>query len=108
MGNPVQLKATVTEVIPYGTGVYQVRLRPESWIPRFRAGQILHLALDGFCLAHGFWLAPHVFSITLGPDTECLEIVCSVKGRYTSGMQREIAVGYPVWLRLPGGSLAIS
>jgi ferredoxin-NADP reductase len=108
MGNAVRLKATVTDVTPFGSGVYQVRMRPESRIPRFKAGQFLHLTLDDFDPTSGFWPESRVFSIASGPDEESLEIVYSVKGRYTSRMEQEIAVGRSVWLKLPYGSFIIS
>jgi NAD(P)H-flavin reductase len=108
MGNPVRVKATVTEVVRYGTSVYQVKMRPESRIPRFRAGQFLHLALDDFDPAGGFWPESRVFSIASAPDAECLEIVYSVKGCYTSRMELEIAVGRSIWLKLPYGSFIVS
>jgi ferredoxin-NADP reductase len=107
VGNPVRLKATVAEVIPHGIGVYQVRMRPETRIPRFRPGQFLHLALDDFDPTSGFWPDSRVFSIASGPGEEVLEIVYSVKGRYTSRMEREIAAGRSVWLKLPYGSFII-
>ena len=71
----MRLKAIVTEVNPYGTGVYQIRMRPESRIPCFKAGQFLHLTLDGFDPSSGFWPESRVFSIASGPDEECLQIV---------------------------------
>lgn len=108
MGNPIRLRAAVIEVTPHGTGIYQVKLRPESRIPSFKAGQFLHLTLEDFDPSSGFWPESRVFSIASGPGEECIEIVYSVKGRYTSRMEREIAVGRSVWLKLPYGSFIIS
>jgi ferredoxin-NADP reductase len=108
MGNPARLKATVVEVTPHGTGVYKVKMRPECRIPRFKAGQFLHLTLDDFDPTSGFWPESRVFSIASGADEECLEIVYSVKGRYTSRMEHDITVGRNVWLKLPYGSFIIS
>jgi ferredoxin-NADP reductase len=107
VGNPIRLRATIEQVITHGTGVYQVRMRPEVHVPRFKPGQFLHLALDDFDPTAGFWPESRVFSIASSPEDELLEIVYSVKGRYTSRMAGEIAVGRHVWLKLPYGSFII-
>jgi ferredoxin-NADP reductase len=83
-------------------------MRPESRIPSFKPGQFLHLTLDEFDPTTGFWPESRVFSIASGVDEECLEIVYSVKELYTSRMERELAVGRSVWLKLPYGSFIIS
>jgi hypothetical protein len=44
----------VDKIIDFGEHVYQVHLRPERPLSRFRPGQFLHLALDSYDPS-GFW-----------------------------------------------------
>ena len=48
MANPVKLKARVVGVTPFGEGTYSVVFQPLMGVPRFKAGQFLHVALDEF------------------------------------------------------------
>lgn len=107
MGNPARLRASVTGIVRYGEGVYRVTLRPESKVPRFKPGQFTHLTLDDVDPTSGFWPESRVFSIASNPADPVVEIVYSVKGRYTSRMENELTVGRSVWLKLPYGSFII-
>ena len=80
---------------------------PERCIPRFKAGQFLHLALDDYDPQGGFWPESRVFSIASAPTSKQIEIVYSVKGRYTARMRNELAISKQVWLKLPYGEFSI-
>ncbi|OQB98440.1 MAG: Flavohemoprotein [Spirochaetes bacterium ADurb.Bin110] len=107
MANPVKLKATVTHVQPFGKSTYQVQFEPHGVIPKFKAGQFLHLAIDEYDPMGGFWPESRVFSIASALGSQKIEILYSVKGNYTARMQQELYVGREVWLKLPYGSFII-
>jgi ferredoxin-NADP reductase len=48
-----------------------------------------------------------VFSIASAPTNREVEIVYSVKGRYTARMRNELKTGRQVWLKLPYGGFAV-
>ncbi len=107
MANPVKLRAAVSRIFPHGEGVYEVGLRPEGRVPRFKSGQFLHLTLEDFDPAGGFWPESRVFSIASNYGSEEIVIVYSVKGRYTRRMEGELLAGKAVWLKLPYGEFHI-
>ena len=107
MPNPVKLLARVSSVESCGQGVYSVRLAPESPVPRFKAGQFLHMTVDDYDRAGGFWPESRVFSIASAPGAAELRIVYSVKGRYTRLMEQRLAPGLEVWLKLPYGEFIV-
>jgi len=56
----------------------------------------------------GFWPESRVFSIASCPrDREKLRIIYSVKGVYTSRMERELSTGRMVWIKLPYGEFVV-
>jgi ferredoxin-NADP reductase len=95
-------------VEPFGEGVYLVSFSVPARYTKFLPGQFLHLTLDEFDPTTGYWPESRVFSIASEPRRETLTIVYSVKGRYTARMERELAVGREVWLKLPYGDFIIS
>lgn len=107
MANPVKIKAEVSEVRRYGEGTYAVRMAPSGRLPRFRAGQFLHLTIDDYDPAGGFWPESRVFSIASTWGDPELEIVYSVKGAYTRRMEERLAPGTELWLKLPYGTFVI-
>ena len=107
MANPVKIRGTVSSLTKHDEGVFTVTFVPERRVPRFKAGQFLHLALDDFDPQGGFWPESRVFSIASAPASPEIEIVYSVKGRYTSRMQNELMNGRKVWLKLPYGAFSI-
>lgn len=107
MGNPIKTKATVSAVASFGTGTYSVRFRPEGAVPRFKAGQFLHLAIGEYDPAGGFWPESRVFSIASAYGAPEIEIVYSVKGRYTRLMEEALRPGREVWLKLPYGDFIV-
>jgi NAD(P)H-flavin reductase len=97
----------VDKIIDFGEHVYQVHLRPERPLTRFRPGQFLHLALDSYDPS-GFWPESRVFSIASTPEGgERLSIAYSVRGRFTARMERELCEGRWVWVKLPYGEFVI-
>lgn len=107
MTNPVKIRGNVASLTKHDENVFTVSIMPERRIPRFRAGQFLHLTLDDYDPNGGFWPESRVFSIASAPTSQQVEIVYSVKGRYTSRMRKELAVGKQVWLKLPYGEFSI-
>lgn len=108
MANPIKLRATVSRIQDFGEGVYRVVLDPERRPPSFKAGQFLHLSIDDYDPAGGFWPESRVFSIASQSGAEELEIVYSVKGRYTGLMRDALRPGRQVWLKLPYGDFVIA
>jgi len=107
MANPIKVKAVVSNIQSYGDGVYELLITPESIVPRYKAGQFLHLTVDPYDPAGGFWPESRVFSIANSWGSEYIKIVYSIKGRYTSYMEKTLKVGSEVWLKLPYGDFVI-
>lgn len=107
MPTPQKVKCVVSAVTPHGDRVYSVDLRPERAVPRFRAGQFLHLALDPYDPA-GFWPESRVFSIASSPSARGhLGLTYAVHGSFTSRMEAELREGRDVWIKLPYGSFVV-
>jgi ferredoxin-NADP reductase len=107
VANPIKLKAKILSIKSFGAGTYAVRLLPTGLVPRFKAGQFLHLTIDEYDPAGGFWPESRVFSIASAPGAPDLEVIYSVKGRYTRRMEQELVIGRAVWLKLPYGTFII-
>lgn len=107
MPNPIKLKAIITAVTEYGPDVYWVTLEPERSVPKYKPGQFLHLTVDEFDPSGGYWPESRVFSIASSWNPRKIEIVYSVKGRYTSLMKEKINPGAIVWLKLPYGNFVV-
>lgn len=107
MATPRKIRCTVSRLTDHGGGVYTVEMVPDVPMPRFLPGQFLHLTLDAFDPS-GFWPESRVFSIASSPvRRDHLRLCFSVKGAYTRRMERELAVGCEVWVKLPYGDFAI-
>lgn len=102
-----KIACRVAGVTGHGERVYTVELDPATPAPRFRPGQFLHLALDGY-EPGGFWPESRVFSIASPPRArDRLAITYAVKGRFTARMEDELAAGREVWVKLPYGEFII-
>jgi ferredoxin-NADP reductase len=102
-----KLASVVERIVAHGERVYTVHLRPERPVPRFRAGQFLHLALDPYDPT-GFWPESRVFSIASSPaERDAVRITYAVHGRYTDRMERELAEGRQVWIKMPYGDFVV-
>ena len=106
MSMPRKLRCAVESIVDHGDRVYTVELKPERPAPTFLPGQFLHLTVDDFDPA-GFWPESRVFSIANSPGRDRVRICYSVKGRYTQKMERTLAVGREVWIKLPYGEFVI-
>ena len=102
-----KLACLVERVVAHGDGVYSAVLRPERPLPRFRAGQFLHLAIDPY-EPSGFWPESRVFSIASAPsDREHVRITYAVHGPFTTRMTDRVVEGGNVWIKLPYGDFVI-
>jgi ferredoxin-NADP reductase len=102
-----RIACTVTSLADRGERVYTVELSPSAPVPRFKPGQFLHLALDAY-EPGAFWPESRVFSIASSPrERERLELTYAVKGAFTERMERELAVGREVWVKLPFGEFVV-
>lgn len=102
-----RIRCAVADLIPHGDRVYTMALTPEQAAPRFRAGQFLHLALDPY-EPGGFWPDSRAFSIASSPtERNHLRITYSVQGRFTGRMERELAAGRDVWIKMPYGDFVV-
>ena len=102
-----RLPCEVERVVDHGERVYTVTLAPDGQAPAFRPGQFLHLALDPFDPG-GFWPESRVFSIASSPtERDRLSITYAVKGVFTMRMERELAPGRTVWVKLPYGEFTV-
>ena len=105
---PQKLRCEVLNVVDHGERVYSVFLKPDSSLPRFQAGQFLHLALDSYSPGD-FWPESRVFSIASAPDDRnLLRITYAVKGQFTSRMEAELCTGREVWIKLPYGEFTVN
>src|SRR6188474_1903347 len=99
MAAPQKLLCAIDRIVDHGERVYTVALRPERGVPRFRAGQVLHLALDPYDPS-GFWPESRVFSIASSPaQREVVRITYAVHGRFTARMEAELVEGKQVWIK---------
>lgn len=97
----------VEKILQHGNSVYTLSLKPERLLPRFRPGQFLHLALDEYDPS-SFWPESRVFSLASSPaERDRLTISYSVKGRFTTRMEKELAEGVQVWIKLPYGDFIV-
>jgi len=102
-----KIPCTVRSVTDHGERVYSVVLAPSMPVPRFKPGQFLHLALDGY-EPGGFWPESRVFSIASSPlERDRLAITYAVKGAFTARMERELTPGLAVWAKLPYGEFVV-
>jgi len=107
MANPIKIQAHVDQIQNHGDGIYALTLKPQRRVPRFRAGQFLHLAIDDYDPRGGFWPESRVFSISSGPLNDKIKINYSVKGHFTTRMSEQLKEGSEVWLKLPYGDFVI-
>jgi ferredoxin-NADP reductase len=102
-----KIACVVGAVTDHGERVYSVELEPSMPVPRFKPGQFLHLALDEY-EPGGFWPESRVFSIASSPrERDRLAITYAVKGAFTARMERELAPGGSVWVKLPYGEFVV-
>ena len=96
--------AKVVTIINTIDGVYTLELESLNKPFKFDPGQFLHLALAQYDPA-GQWPDSRCFSIQSSPNEELIKITYSIKGQFTSRMQKELKIGSEVTLKLPYGNL---
>jgi ferredoxin-NADP reductase len=102
-----KIPCVVRAVIDHGERVYTVELEPSTAVTGFKPGQFLHLALDAY-EPGGFWPESRVFSIASSPrERDRLAITYAVKGTFTARMERELAPGVGVWVKMPYGEFMV-
>src|SRR3977135_2011757 len=102
-----KLRCVIERLVPHGERVYPLALRPERLVPRFRAGQFLHLALDPYDPS-GFWPESRGFSISsLAAQRDTVRISYAVHGRVTTVMESDLVEGRQVWIKMPYGDFVI-
>lgn len=102
-----KLGCVVERIVSHGERVYTLALRPERLVPRFRAGQFLHLALDPYDPT-GFWPESRVFSIASPPaQRDSVRITYAVHGAFTARMESDLAEGGQVWIKMPYGDFVV-
>jgi ferredoxin-NADP reductase len=103
-----KVDCVVDRVVAHGERVYTLALRPEHRVPRFRAGQFLHLAIDPYDPT-GFWPESRVFSIASPPaQRDTVRITYAVHGRFTARMERDVVEGCHVWIKMPYGDFVVA
>jgi ferredoxin-NADP reductase len=102
-----KIRCTVESITDHGGRVYTVDLAPATTVPSFRPGQFLHLTVDDYDPS-SFWPESRVFSIASPPqDRSRIRICYSVKGCYTTKMERQLKIAGRVWIKLPYGDFVI-
>lgn len=104
MANPVKIRAIVTSVVKHTESVVSYIFVPQGRVPKFRAGQFLHIALDEYH-SDAQWPESRVFSIASSPSERASElaVTISVKGRFTERIYQTLEEGSECWLKLPYG-----
>lgn len=104
MATPVKLQAIVRQVWPHTDTVASYRLEPQGRVPKFHAGQFLHLALDAYAPDRP-WPESRIFSIASAPSERAvrLDVTVSAKGRFTRRLLGTLRAGDACWLKLPYG-----
>jgi ferredoxin-NADP reductase len=107
MSPPRKLRCTVAAIADHGDRVYTLDLATATPAPAFHPGQFLHLTAEAYDPA-SFWPESRVFSIASPPrERNRLRICYSVKGRYTTRMEKTLKVGSAAWIKLPYGDFVI-
>jgi ferredoxin-NADP reductase len=104
----LKIKCTVSSIVVHNDSVFIVKLNPARRLPRFKPGQFLHLALDSYDPAGGYWPESRVFSIASAPFDSEITIAYAVKGKFTLRMKDELAIDRSVWVKLPYGHFVVS
>lgn len=84
--------------------VYTIELESLEKPFKFKPGQFLHLALDKYDPSMQ-WPESRCFSMQSIPDCSIIKITYSVKGSFTSKMEKQLKPGFEITLKLPYGDL---
>lgn len=86
-------------------GIYTVEFKSLERPYKYDPGQFLHIAIDEDYDGIGQWPESRCFSMQSDPAEEVIRITYAVKGAFTQQMEKVLAVGREVWLKLPFGEL---
>ena len=86
-------------------GVYTLEFKSYQKRYKYSPGQFLHLSMDKEYDGVSQWPESRCFSIQNPQGGSTLKFTYSVKGAFTSAMEKNLAVGDRVWLKLPYGNL---
>ena len=99
-----KIQAKLLDKFAYSEKVHRYRFKPFKRLPKFKAGQFLHLAIDPYDPSFN-WPESRVFSIASSPlNPDYIDILVSVVGKFTKRMNEELKIGDNVWLKLPYGT----
>ena len=86
-------------------GIYTVEFKSLERPYKYAPGQFLHIAIDEDYDGIGQWPESRCFFMQSDPAEEVIRITSAVKGNFTQEMEKTLAVGREVWLKLPFGEL---
>jgi predicted ferric reductase len=98
-------KSELVSISNFIEGIYTLEFRSLGRPYIYRPGQFLHLAIDSSYDGIGQWPDSRCFSMQSNPDNKNILLTYAVKGDFTSKMERELRVGFELWLKLPYGDL---
>ncbi len=99
-----KIQVEVSKVKKHTDSVCTITMTPLSSVPKFSAGQFLHLAIDPYSPSMQ-WPESRVFSIQSSPTrNHKLVVTFAVKGKFTRRLYDEVAVGDQLWVKMPYGS----
>ncbi len=106
MAQPQKIKARISGIEEHAPGLRSLVFETERRVPRFRAGQFLHLAIDPYDPSR-HWPESRCFSIVNPPEERRrIRITVSQVGRFTARVMN-LETGQDVWLKLPYGDFIV-
>lgn len=103
MPTPVKIHGVVVSLVAHGRSTYTILVKPDRRLPIFRPGQFAHIAIDSYDPSQ-HWPDSRVFSIASSPARrDLIRFTYTVKGAFTSRMERFLEIGSRIWLKLPYG-----
>ena len=92
MASPSKIQAELVEKIAYSDSVMEYIFKPHGRVPRFKAGQFLHLAIDPYDPSFE-WPESRVFSIASSSlNRNIIRLIISIKGKFTKRIFMELIV----------------
>lgn len=98
-------RSEVVSIINPFEGIYTLELKSLSGRYKYYPGQFLHLSLDQSYDGSDQWPDSRCFSMQSNPGYDTIKITYAVKGKFTSFMEEQLAIGSEIWLKLPYGDL---
>lgn len=98
-------KSKIVSILSPLKGIYTLEFKSLGSRYKYTPGQFLHIALEEEYDGIGHWPNSRCFSIQSNPKEDTIRITYAVKGDFTKQMEKNLKVGYEVWLKLPYGDL---